>query len=153
MRTLLKLLAFIIGSAVVARLGAFVVARQLDVGTEVSDELRRVVVFDGLDFTSRARGLRRAEVSVFLGGAKVDLRHAVIDPAGARVRVQNTLGGLVVTVRDDWAVTVHEALVGGGDLEVKVTPPQDLPEDAPRLEIDVMTRLGGTVITTENVDL
>jgi predicted membrane protein len=152
MRTLLKTMFLVIGSVIVTRLAAYVVAQQFEEGSEVSDEFRRMVIFDGLDFASRAGGLRSGEVSVFLGGAKLDLREAVIDGAGARIHVENTLGGLAVTVRDDWAVTVNEMVVGGGEVEVRVTPLDELPEDAPKLELDIITRLGGTVVTTGSID-
>ena len=62
MRALAKLLLFITVSAVVTRVAALVVSKQLNEGTEVSDEFRRVVLLDGLDFTSRAGGLRSAEI-------------------------------------------------------------------------------------------
>ena len=148
MRTLLKLLLVLIAGTVVTRLAARVVSKRFEEGSEVSDEFRRMVILDGLDFASRARGLRQAEVGVVLGGARVDLRDAVIDPAGATILLENTLGGLVLNVRDDWAVTVEDMLVGGGEIEVRVTSPDELPADAPRLQVDVLTRLGGTVITT-----
>lgn len=153
MRTLPSVLLLIIGSAVLTRVAAVVVSRQLSEGSEVSDEFRRVVIFNGLEFTSRARGLRSGEVSVVLGGATLDLRGAVIGAAGARVLVENTLGGMSVTVRDDWRVNVTEMLVGGGVIEVQVTPPEELPDDAPALELAVVNRLGSTVISTGSIDL
>mgnify|MGYP001828081320 FL=1 len=148
MRTLLKVLGFMVVSAIVTRVVALFVARQSDEGTEVSDEFRRTVVFDGIGFTSRAGGLRRGEVSVLMGSARVDLRNAVLDPGGAHLAVETTMGGLSVHVRDDWAVIVEETLIGGGQTEVQVTSPDDLPADAPRLTIDVTTRLASTLITT-----
>lgn len=148
MRTLLKVLGFMVVSAIVTRVVALFVARQSDEGTEVSDEFRRTVIFDGIDFTSRAGGLRRGEVSVLMGSARVDLRNAVLDPSGALLALENTMGGLSVHVRDDWAVIVEETLIGGGQTEVRVTSPDDLPADAPRLTIDATTRLAGTLITT-----
>ncbi len=148
MRTLLKVLGFMAVSAIVTRVVARLVARQSDEGSEVSDEFRRTVVFDGVGFTSRAGGLRSGAVTVVMGSARIDLRDAVLDPAGARLVVENTMGGLSVHVRDDWAVTVEETLVGGGQTEVRVASPDDLPDDAPRLHIDVTTRLAGTLITT-----
>ena len=121
MRTLLKALLVLIAGTVVTRLAAMAVSKQFEEGSEVSDEFRRLVCLDGLEFASRARGLRNAEVSVVLGGARVDLRNAVIDPAGATILLENTLGGMVLNVRDDWAVSVDDMLVGGGDIEVRVT--------------------------------
>jgi hypothetical protein len=153
MRTLFKVLLLVVVGAVVTRVAAFVVSSQLDEGSEASDEFRRLVMLDGLEFASRAGGLRSAEISVVLGGAKVDLRDATIDPEGARILIENTLGGLMLTVRDDWAVTVNETLVGGGETEINVTPIEELPEDAPKVQVDVITRLGGTVISGGGVDI
>lgn len=153
MRPLLKLLLFAIVSAIVTRLAALVVSRQFEEGSEVSDEFRRMTILSALDFTSRAGGLRSAEVSVVLGGSKIDLRDAVIDPAGARILAENTLGGLVLIVREDWAVDVNEIIVGGGENEIRTTPLTDLPDDAPRLEIELITRLGGSVIATRDASL
>jgi hypothetical protein len=150
MRALLKVLLFIVGSAIVARVSTYVIARQLDEGSEVSDEFRRVVLLDGAEFTSRAGGLRRAEMSVALGGAKLDLRDATIDPAGADILLENTLGGMLVVVRDDWAVTVDDTLIGGGNSTIEVTPLDDLPDDAPKLRVNVTTRMGGTMISTND---
>ncbi len=150
MRPLLKLLLFAIVSMIVTRLATLVVSKQFEEGSEVSDEFRRMVIMGSLDFTSRAGGLRSGEITVVMGGGQVDLRGAVIDPAGARLLVENTMGGLVILVRDDWAVTVDETIVGGGENDVRVTPPTDLAEDAPKLEIGLITRLAATTIKTDD---
>lgn len=152
MRTPLKVLLFIIGSAIAVRISGLVISKRLDEGTEVSDEFRRVVFLDGIDFRSRAGGLRYAQLRVVLGGAKLDLREAIIGPAGARVRAENTMGGLLIMVRDDWAVSVDDELIGAGDSQVEVTPIDELPADAPRLHIDVTTKYGGTVVSTRRQD-
>ena len=148
MRTLLKAGLLLVAGMVVTRLAAMVVSKQFDEGSEVSDEFRRLTVMGGLEFTSRAGGLRNAEVSVIMGAAKVDLRDATIDPGGAIVLLENTMGGLALLVRDDWAVAVDDTILGGGENEVRVTPPTDLPDDAPRLNVQVITRMGGTTIST-----
>jgi len=152
MRTPLKALAVLVVGLIAARLAALVIAKQLDDGTEVSDEFRRVVYLNGLDFTSRAGGFRSADVGVTLGGAKIDMRGAVLHPAGASMLIENTLGGVMLQVRDDWAVTVEETIVGGGENDIRVTSPDELPDDAPKLHLQVITRLGGTTITTDNLD-
>ena len=150
MRALLKVLLFFVVSAIAARISSFIVSSQLDEGSEVSDEVRRVVILNGLGFTSRARGLRSIDVSVALGGAKLDLRGALVDAAGAQVLARNTLGGLLIVVPEDWAVSVDDQLHGGGNTEVDVTPLDELPDDAPKLHIDVTTRFAGTVISTKD---
>jgi len=150
MRALLKVLLFFAVSAIAARISGFIVSSQLDEGSEVSDEVCRVVILNGLEFTSRARGLRSMDVSVALGGAKLDLRGALVDTSGARVLARNTLGGLLIVVPEDWAVSVADQLLGGGNTEIDVTPLDELPDDAPKLHIDVTTRFAGTVISTKD---
>lgn len=149
MRTLLKSMVVVVAALTVTRLAAMVVSKQFEEGSEVSDEFRRLTLLGGLEFSSRARGLRNGEVSVALGGTTVDLRNATLDPAGATILLENTLGGLVLLVRDDWAVTVADTVLGGGDTQVEVTPPTELPDGAPRLDVQVLTRLGGTVVSTD----
>ncbi len=148
MRTSLKLALLFIASAAAARVSAFVISRKLDEGSEASDEFRRVVILDGTEFTSQAGGLRSGEVRVVLGGAQLDLREATLDPGGATLMLKNTLGGLQVLVRDDWAVTVEDEIIGGGGVEIDVTPADDLPEDAPRLRISLLTRMAGSTVST-----
>ena len=153
MRPLFKLLLFLVVSTVITRLAAMVVSKQFEEGSEVSDEFRRVVVFDRLDFDSRAGGLRSGQVSVVMGGARIDLRNAVLDPDGARLLTESTMSDLMILVREDWNVSVNDVLVGGGQVEVNVTPPEDLPEDAPQLRIDAITRMGATVVRTDDSTL
>jgi hypothetical protein len=50
-------------------------------------------------------------------------------------------------VRDDWAVEVEQE--GQGGFEVDVTAPEDLPDNAPRLRIHAINRLGGGQVTTK----
>jgi hypothetical protein len=150
MRKLLtNTLFWLIGSAVVAYITGLVVAKALGRGDEASDEFRRVVVFSGDQFRSSAESLRTGELTVILGGALLDLREASLDPAGADLDVQNTLGGLQVLVRDDWLVEVEKELIGGGEIEVDVAAPDDLPADAPHLRIRVLIRYGGTQIAVQ----
>ena len=147
MRTLAKLLLFAVASALAARAAGLLLSRRLDEGSEVSDEFRRVVVLRGSEFRSRSKGLRRGEVSVLMGAAQVDLRDAVLDPAGARIVADNTLGGLSILVRDDWVVTVDDTRKGGGEVQVDVADPTTLPDGAPRLHIRLLTRAAGSAVS------
>ncbi|MEX1296708.1 MAG: hypothetical protein AB1Z67_11100 [Candidatus Limnocylindrales bacterium] len=148
MRKLARSAVLLAAGLTLARLAAIVVSKRYEEGSEVSDEFRRTAVLGGLEFTSRARGLRSAEVGVVLGGARVDLRHATLDPAGATVLLENVLGGVELLVRADWSVAVQDTLVGG-DTRIEVTPPTDLPDDAPRLDVHVVTRFGATAIKAD----
>lgn len=94
-------------------------------------------------------GLLLRVLALFLGGLRVDLRGARLDPAGATLDVNTLLGGLEVLVPEDWAVDVDED-VRDASLEVRVTSPDDLPEDAPRLKIQAAVRMGGAEITAKS---
>ena len=147
-RLLLRALLFFIVSAIFSRIIALLASQQFDEGDEDSDAFRRVVVMDGGALTSRASALRSGEVTAVMSGMRLDLREATLDPAGAELRLENTMSGLQVLVRDDWAVSVDDQLVGGGNVEIDVAAPDDLPEDSPKLRIRLVTRMGGSVIGT-----
>jgi hypothetical protein len=150
LRKLLSLLAVTIGGMIALRIIADLFTRQLDEGSEVSDEFKRVSALNGIEFSSRAGGLRSGTIAVMMGGARVDLRSATLDPAGAKLEIDNTLGGVQVLVRPDWAVRVDEDLRGGGEIDVDVAAIDELPEDAPQLQIHAMTSLAATQIVAED---
>jgi hypothetical protein len=148
MRTLAKLLLLAMGSAAAAWAAGLLVARRLDEGSAASDEFRRVAVMNGIEFRSLAGGLRRGRIDVLLGGAMIDLREAKLDPAGAEIVAENTVGGLAIVVREDWAVSVDDTRSGGAEVQVEVADPSALPEDAPRLHVKLRTRAAGSAVTT-----
>lgn len=69
-----------------------------------------------------------------MGGIDLDLREATLDPAGAMLVAEAMLGGVKVTVPAGWHVTVEQQARAGGVL-ARVTEPEDLPADAPRLRV------------------
>jgi predicted membrane protein len=83
-----------------------------------------------------------------MGGIDLDLRHATLDPAGAELKLKATMGGVQVLVPEDWAIHIDTEMLAGG-FEVNVTPPEKLPEDAPKLRIHALARMGGGVVTTQ----
>jgi predicted membrane protein len=149
LRRPLALFVAAVGSIIVMRIVTVLFAKQLDEGTEASDEFRRVAVMNGIDFSSRAGGLRSGAITVALGGARVDLRGATLDPGGAKLVIDNRLGGVQVLVRSDWNVTVDEELRGGGEIDIDIIPADDLPEDAPKLHVRAMTSMAGTQIMAQ----
>jgi hypothetical protein len=149
LRKPLILIVAAVGSAIAIRVVTVLFARQLDEGSEASDEFRRVAVMNGIDFSSRAAGFRSGAITVAMGGARVDLRGATLDPRGAKLVIDNRLGGVQVLVRTDWNVTVDEELRDGGEIDIDIIPAGDLPEDAPRLHVRAMTSMAGTQIVAQ----
>jgi len=59
------------------------------------------------------------------------------------------MGGLEVDVPEGWAVEVDQETLQWGQFDVDVTSPEDLPEDAPKLRIHSLMRMGGGLITNK----
>lgn len=113
--------------------------------TPDDDEFRVLGFLGGRAVTSRARSLRRATVQAILGGIDLDLRDAVLDPAGAHLALKVTAGGMRVAIPPTWRVYVADD-VKGGAVEVNTEPPETLGDDAPVLTIEAVVRSGGVVI-------
>ena len=145
---LLQALVVLVGISVAAWISGLLVARRLTIGDEDSDEVQLAIIMGGKEFHSRAVHLKSATAITCLGGMALDLREAALDPSGANLELRTTMGGIEVRVPQSWAVEVDQETVGEA-LEVDVTSPDDLPEDAPRLRIHAVTRMGGGLITAK----
>lgn len=132
---------------VLAGLGAAgqALARRKTVGDETADEFAIATYVGGVERTCRATALRHGSVSVVCGGVDLDLREAVLDPAGATLELSATWGGVNLTVPREWRVLVEDRATLGG-VDARVTPPEELPDDAPILRVEATARLGGVAI-------
>ena len=145
MRTSVRIGVKALAVLFVAGIAGQALARRRTVGDEASDEFDLAVYFGGVDRGSTATALRRGVVSVFCGGVDLDLREATLAPGGATLDLSATWGGIDVVVPRNWKVLVDgRSLLGGFD--ARVTPPDDLPDDAPRLDVSVTARLGGVSV-------
>jgi len=136
--TALQIVAFIVGQAL---------AKKLTRGDEDSDEFQIASFFGGKRFESHARDLKMGVVLTSMGGIQLDLTDASLHEAGADLELKTTMGGIMVTVPDDWAVELDgEAMAGGFD--ARVTQPEELPDDAPKLHVHAVARMGGVLVTT-----
>jgi hypothetical protein len=138
----------VVGLAVVlAGLGAAgqILARRRTVGDETADEFAITTYVGGVERTCRAAALRHGSVSVVCGGVELDLREATLAPEGASLDLSATWGGVNVVVPRTWKVFVEDRSVLGG-FDARVTPPEELPDDAPRLDVSVTARLGGIAV-------
>ena len=91
------------------------------------------------------RPFGRGGVRVCCGGVDLDLREAALDPAGATLELSATWGGVNVVVPPGWRVLVEDRSSLGG-VDARVAPPDELPDDAPELRVDVTARMGGVAI-------
>jgi hypothetical protein len=136
---------FLTISAVASVVGQIIAVR-LSRGDEGSDEFQIAAICGGKKFQSRAEHLRSGSVVASMGGIDLDLRDATLDPAGASLDVRATMGGVQVIVPETWAVDVESSALAGG-FEFNVTPPEKLPDDAPRLHVRAVVRMGGALVT------
>jgi hypothetical protein len=122
-----------------------VLARRRTAGDEASDEFELAAYFGGVQRKSTATSLRRGVVRVCCGGVDLDLREAALDPAGATLELSATWGGVNVVVPPGWRVLIEDRSSLGG-VDVRVPPPEELPDDAPELRVDASARMGGVAI-------
>ncbi|MEE8330520.1 MAG: LiaF domain-containing protein [Acidimicrobiia bacterium] len=147
-RKLFRVMLGIIAIQIIGAIVGTIVSRKLTRGDEDSDDFQVAAVFGGKQFRSHADHLKSGTVIASLGGVELDLRDATIDSEGATLELKATMGGVQAIVPEGWAVDVDETATAGG-VEVKVTPLEDLPEDAPKLHIDATARMGGVLVATK----
>jgi hypothetical protein len=111
-----------------------------------ADEVHLVAVFEPIAFSSRAASFRGGTLDTWYGGGVVDLRDAVVDSAGAVLRIQTVFGGAQLVVPETWRVSIEMTSVFGG---VGDTRSSDVrPPDAPRLTLTGLALFGGLQITS-----
>ena len=116
-----------------------------------ADEFRIAAVWGGREFGSTTTNLISGWVVAVLGGVALDLRDAKLGPEGARLALRATVGGIAVTVPEDWRIVVDKNIQAGG-IDIKTTDPGDLPDDAPTLHVTATVQSGGIVITSADED-
>ena len=147
-RKLKQVIMWIVVAQVVGWIVGQMIAKRMTKGDESSDEFQVAAVMGGKKFESHARDLKSGSAITSMGGIEIDLRDATLDSGGARLELKTTMGGIQVIVPNDWAVDVDKKSLAGG-FDVKVTPLEDLPEDAPKLHVHAVTRMGGGLVTTK----
>jgi hypothetical protein len=147
---LLRAFMVLMGASVAAWVASLVISARLTRGDASSDEFQVATIMNGGEFTSHATNLRSGSAITIMGGVRVDLRGATLDPSGASLELNTFIGGLEVLVPEDWAVEVDQEVLGA-DLKVNVTALEDLPEDAPKLHIHAVMRFGGAEITAKAI--
>ena len=143
-----RALIWIMVAQVVGWIVGQIITKRMTKGDEDSDEFQVAAIMGGKKFESHARDLKSGSAITSMGGIEIDLRDATLDSDGANLELKTTMGGIQVIVPEDWAVDVDEKSLAGG-FDVKVTSPEDLPDDAPKLHVHAVTRMGGGLVTTK----
>ena len=111
-----------------------------------ADEIELRAIFEPMHFQSRAAAFRGGTIECWYGGGVVDLREAVLDPAGARLDVRAVFGGGQLIVPETWSVTSSVKGIGGvADTRQRI----ERPADAPQLTVEGLVVFGGYAIMSE----
>lgn len=144
-RFLAKLLGLIFLGLTLAGIAsaiAALVAKQQAVAIDdpAADDVDLPTIYEGRDFRSEAPAFRGGSITTWYGGARVDLRAATLDAAGAHLRVRTVFGSTQLLVPDEWRVELGgPAIFGGNAVSARPSPA----EDAPTLTIEALTVFGG----------
>jgi hypothetical protein len=111
-----------------------------------ADDVRLTAIFEPLSFRSTATQFRGGTVDCWYGGGVIDLREAVLDPAGAHLEVRAIVGGAQIVVPESWRVSSNVLGIGGlGDGRPRV----DREATAPHLTIEGLAVFGGFGVTSD----
>ena len=113
---------------------------------EDGDEVRIVAIFGPMAFHSTATAFRGGTIDCWYGGGVVDLRDAVLDPAGARLEIRAIFGGGQILIPDGWRV---ESMVSGVGAARDMRPTRDRPGDAPVLSLEGVVLFGGFGVSSD----
>jgi hypothetical protein len=151
MRIIGRLLSLLLGGLIVSFIAGAIGAvrakrRIVPLAASEADEVRLAAIFEPLAFHSTATAFRGGDLDCWYGGGIIDLRDAVLDPAGARLRVHAVFGGGQIVVPEGWQVTTRVLGLGGiGDAR----PGVERAPDAPHLTIEGLALFGGFGISSE----
>ncbi len=84
-----------------------------------------VAVLGGFNRTCNTSDFRGGELTAFMGGCEVDLRHASIEADQAVINTYALMGGIELYVPSDWTVTCKVLPFMGGVEDKTVTPQSD----------------------------
>ena len=147
-RKWVRALLWIVAAQLAGWIVGQVIAKKMTKGDETSDEFQVAAIMGGKKFESHARDLKSGTVITSMGGTELDLTDATLAAGGAELELKTTMGGIQITVPEDWAVKVDSELKAG-EFQIDVTPPEALPIGAPELRIHAVTRMGGGLVTTK----
>ncbi len=119
--------------------------------TSTPAESNATSILGGVTEPNASRDFRGGRLTAFLGGVSVDLRHADIIEKPAHIHVSAILGGVEITVPQQWNVKKDVQPIAGGVAERRLPlqlheDDDALPDNAPDLVVTGSVLLGGLLI-------
>lgn len=115
------------------------------VDTDAGSVMSAVSLLGGVDRRITSQEFKRAEITAFLGGGKIDLREARLGGGQAVLHVLAFMGGFEVLVPDTWNV-ILEATPFMGGVDDRRRPPATPDPAAPTLFVRGFVMMGGVEI-------
>jgi len=140
LRTVVTVIAVVGAVKIAAIVAAKMAAQRAATGDETSDQLRRAAVLGGTRLAMTSQSLRHARFDLGMGGIDLDLTHASLAPEGADIEVFGAMGGVNITVPEDWQVTAESDSKTSG---LNYPDTSELPDDAPHLHVHSHARMSG----------
>jgi hypothetical protein len=132
-------------NAALAAVALILKGRMRSWGDEGSDSIELVSIMDGVEFESRAQSFSGGSVFTMMGSTEMDLRDVQLSEHGAFLQVRTIMGATEIVVPEGWRVVLEGTAVMG--VNEKTLNASDLPDDAPRLELDARTYCGALEIS------
>jgi hypothetical protein len=117
-----------------------VLARRMDEGTADDDDIRRLVLMNGVDLAVTSPSFRHARIDLGMGGVNIDLTRAGLADSGATIEVGGAMGGLNVKVPAQWRVTAESDSRTTG---LNIPEADEPAADAPHLHVVSHARMSG----------
>jgi len=150
-RLFLAFFAVVLGFSLASALAALVMRPRLSgAANPADDEVDLSVVYGSLVFRSEATAFRGGRVICWYSGMDVDLRGAILDPAGGDLLVWTLYGGTRIRVPEAWHVDSHGIAVFGGAGSTATPPDGD--SETPVLHVRHRTLFGGFGVIAEADD-
>jgi predicted membrane protein len=113
--------------------------------TDAGSVVSAISVLGGVERRITSQDFKRAEITAFLGGGKLDLTEAKLAGGQAVIHVLAIMGGFQVIVPSTWNV-ILEATPFMGGIDDRRRPPATADPAAPRLILRGFVMMGGVEI-------
>ena len=143
--TAVFLAAAIAGAAVINDRGSGQIIGRGPSAVSADDQIELIVVFGGSERRVVSQSFDGGEATAVFGSAKLDLREALLDSAGARLELTAVMGSVEVIVPKGWDLMLEDATQVLGSVTDQRASKEAL-AGSPRLEVEATGVFGSVVL-------